>query len=600
MNNRTIIFSRAILALATAIALVFATVSIATAQVDESVLEAERERVEAMAKGCKSTLAIFSRDGQGGGSGVVISADGYALSNFHVTHECGAWMKCGMTDGKLYDAVIVGIDPVGDVSLIKLSGRSDFPAATIGDSDQLRVGDWVFAAGNPFLLATDFQPTVSYGIVSGVHRYQYPDGTLLEYADCIQTDAAINPGNSGGPLFDRAGRLVGINGRGSFEKRGRVNVGVGYAISINQIKLFLGHLKAGRIVDHATLGAIATTDDKGRVVVETILDESDAYRRGLRYDDEIVRLGNRPITTVNALKNVLGIYPKGWRVPLVYRRGTQQFETTVRLAGVHREAELLAMVQGERPRREAPRDPKEPKKTPDGEKDKKKDGPLPKLPQFRLPQFDLWPSWLQGQYEARSGYANYYFNRLERDRIWKALNKHGSFAAAGGTWTIRGELSGAGAARFVLGAGEAVCDLPAGETRIDLTRELGSSLDPPGSGGLLLALHLWQRLLVAGPERFGQVSYLGTLPLAGRTELCDVLAATHGGVDSQIYFEPQTGRLVALEVFPDLNVDPCEVFFADYRRVGERELPHRVEVRYAGKTFGVFNLDRFELATKAK
>ena len=152
-------------------------------------------------------------------------------------------MKCGMADGKLYDAVIVGIDPAGDVALIKLLGRDDFPAAELGDSDQVHAGDWCFAIGNPFLLATDFQPTVTYGIVSGVHRYQYPAGTLLEYADCMQTDAAINPGNSGGPLFDAQGRLIGINGRGSFEKRGRVNVGVGYAISINQIKNFIGYLQ---------------------------------------------------------------------------------------------------------------------------------------------------------------------------------------------------------------------------------------------------------------------------------------------------------------------------------------------------------------------
>src|SRR4029077_12415455 len=115
--------------------------------------------------------------------------------------------------------------------------------------------------------ATDFHPTVGYGIISGVHRYQYPAGTLLEYADCIQADAAINPGNSGGPLFDAKGRLIGINGRGSFEKRGRVNVGVGYAISINQIRYFLGHLKAGRLVDHATLGARVTSDE-ARVAVD--------------------------------------------------------------------------------------------------------------------------------------------------------------------------------------------------------------------------------------------------------------------------------------------------------------------------------------------
>ena len=117
--------------------------------------------------------------------------------------------------------------------------------------------------GNPFLLATDFQPTVTSGIISGVHRYQFPAGTLLEYADCLQTDASINPGNSGGPLFNGQGQVVGINGRCSFDKRGRVSVDVGYAISINQIKNFLGVLHSGRIVDHATLGARVASDDAG-------------------------------------------------------------------------------------------------------------------------------------------------------------------------------------------------------------------------------------------------------------------------------------------------------------------------------------------------
>jgi S1-C subfamily serine protease len=197
------------------------------AEIDPAVLQSQSQRVAAAARAIPSVLAIFADGGQGGGSGVVITPDGYALTNFHVAKPCGNWMQCGMADGKLYDAVIVGIDPTGDVALIKLLGRDDFPTAEMADSNQVQVGDWCFAMGNPFLLATDFTPSVSYGIVSGVHRYQYPAGTLLEYADCIQTDAAINPGNSGGPLFDAEGRLIGINGRGSFEKRGRVNVGVG-------------------------------------------------------------------------------------------------------------------------------------------------------------------------------------------------------------------------------------------------------------------------------------------------------------------------------------------------------------------------------------
>src|SRR5262249_22197756 len=161
----------------------------------------------------------------------------------------------------------------------------------------------------------------------GIHRYQYPSGTILEYTDCIQVDTSINPGNSGGPLFNMDGELVGINGRGSFEKRGRVNSGVGYAISINQIKNFMGHLKAGLDVDHASLGALVETptDEEGaqsaHLKVQSILDASDcdARRRGLDQGDFLLSFAGRPMTTVNEFKNVLGLYPKGWRMPLTFR-----------------------------------------------------------------------------------------------------------------------------------------------------------------------------------------------------------------------------------------------------------------------------------------
>ena len=274
-----------------------------------------------------------------------ISPDGYALSNFHVVQPTGSYLQCGMADGKLYDAVIVGVDPTGDVALIKLLGAMTSPRRKWGIATPVRVGDWCFAVGNPFLLATDFQPTISYGIVSGVNRYQPPAGTLLEYTDCIQTDAAINPGNSGGPLFNAQGQLIGINGRASFEKRGRVNVGVGYAISINQIKKFLGYLHSGRIVDHATLGATVTSDDQGRIVVSEILASSDAYRRGLRYGDEVLAFAGREITSVNGFKNVLGIFPRGWRVPLSFRHDNDRYDVLVRLRGVHAREELLTKVE---------------------------------------------------------------------------------------------------------------------------------------------------------------------------------------------------------------------------------------------------------------
>jgi S1-C subfamily serine protease len=556
------------------------------------VIRAEKDRIAAIAKARAATLAILAHDGQNGGSGVLISRDGYALSNFHVTAGCGDWMRCGTSDGKLHDAVIVGIDPVGDVALIKLVGRTDFPAAEWGDSERVRVGDRVFACGNPFLLATDFSPSVSYGIVSGVRRYQYPDGTLLEYADCIQTDAAINPGNSGGPLFDAQGRLIGLNGRGSFEKRGRVNVGVGYAISARQLRNFFGHLKAGRIVDHATLGAVADSDNRGRVVVDEILTDSDAYRRGLRVEDEIIRVDNRAISSVNGLKNILGIYPKDWRVPLTFLREGRRHEALVRLRGVHHEAELLAMIQG---RRIAPPKGRE-KQPPDGKPKEKPDSPKSPPSPFGPPGIrPAMPEGIKPLFEARSGFANYHFNRVERDRVWRAAVNHGDFGALGGTWAFRGTLKAGGSAEVLLTSAEAICDLAAGQTHLDAQRDLATSLDPPQSGGLLVALSLWRRLLTLGPGRFGQVDYLGTLPLVGQKELVDVLSAAHGGVEARFYFTPSDGRLAAMEMWPGGEVDPCEVHFGDYRTLDGRQVPHRMEVRHGDATFGVFQWDRVEI-----
>src|SRR4051812_11635020 len=306
-------------------------------------LKAEADRVALVQKVKPSVVAIFARGGGGGGTGVLISEDGYALTNFHVVQPTGPTMQCGLPDGVLYDAVLVGLDKVGDVALIKLLPKTaggTFPAAVLGDSDQVRAGDWALALGNPFLLATDFTPTVTFGVVSGVHRYQYPSGTLLEYTDCIQVDTSINPGNSGGPLFNMRGELIGINGRGSFEKRGRVNSGVGYAISINQIKNFMGQLRAGLDTDHASLGAAIESESEeansNKMTVKAIID-SDARRRGLAEGDEIVYFNGRPIGSVNEYKNILGLYPRGWRVPLEYRRDNKKTEVLVRLMGVQRQ-----------------------------------------------------------------------------------------------------------------------------------------------------------------------------------------------------------------------------------------------------------------------
>ena len=561
--------------------------AVAAESPDAAVLAAQAQRVETIARISRPTIAIFDREGQGGGSGVIISADGYALTNFHVASPSGPAMKCGLNDGRLVDAVVVGLDPGGDVALIKLLGDDKFPTAEIGDSDTVRVGAWTYVVGNPFLLADDFTPTVTYGIISGVHRYQYPAGTLLEYTDCLQTDAAINPGNSGGPLFDADGRLIGINGRGSFEKRGRVNVGVGYAISINQIKRFIGLLKSGRIVDHASLGATVTTGDERRVVVDDILEDSDAFRRGLRYDDELVRFGGREIGTVNAFKNVLGTYPSDWRVPITFRRDGREYEHTVRLGAAHRDGELEALLNAEKESQPDPHhrdgDPKDPPPPGDPGQEKVKQEKEAEVPPEVKPF-----------YEAVPGYANFWFNRYHQQRVWNAYLAHGDFADAGWNWTIRGATPAGTEVEIKLTENHGSIVMPDGQSEAELGLSLTEATSPPRSGGLLAAIHLWQRLMLMGPRRFGDVRYLGTLPWKKGEELADCLECVHGGVETRFYFDPASGNLLGIEMNVADDQDPCEIYFDDIRPVNGRALPHNWTVRHGDEVFAELTISTYD------
>src|SRR5262245_27813542 len=134
--------------------------------VDPDVLKAEQERIDVIAKVRPAVVCVCSYGGGVVGSGVLIDPEGYALTNFHVTSSISPVMQGGLSDGLLYDAVIVGQDKVGDVALIKLLPRkpgTPFPFAPLGDSDATRAGDWSLAAGNPFGLSQDFTPTVTYG-----------------------------------------------------------------------------------------------------------------------------------------------------------------------------------------------------------------------------------------------------------------------------------------------------------------------------------------------------------------------------------------------------------------------------------------------------
>lgn len=155
------------------------------------------------------------------GSGVIISKDGYIVTNNHVVENADE-IKIRLTSLDEYDAKLIGRDPKTDLALIKIDPKNDLPVASFGDSEHLRVGDWVLAIGNPFGL----EQTVTAGIVSAKGRTL---GTT-PYENFIQTDASINPGNSGGPLFDLQGRMVGINT--AIYSRGGGNIGIGFAIPV--------------------------------------------------------------------------------------------------------------------------------------------------------------------------------------------------------------------------------------------------------------------------------------------------------------------------------------------------------------------------------
>ncbi len=307
----------------------------------KSILDFEQQRIDAIGQVVNSVVAIYDQDRGGGGSGVVITPTGITLTNHHVIIGAGVEGWGGMAGDKMYRWKLIGTDPGGDVSLIQMMPNEEdgadfkFPFTPLGDSDDVEVGDWALAMGNPFILTEDQSPTVTVGIVSGVKRYQSGAGqNELVYGNCIQVDSSINPGNSGGPLFNFSGEVIGINGRGSFQDRGRVNVGLGYAISSNQIKNFIPELLATKLVEHGTLDA--TFSDRGdKVVCSTLSVDSPAAEAGLTLGDEMLEFEGVSIKTANQFTNLICTLPEGWPARMKIRKadGTE-VAIQVRLLGL--------------------------------------------------------------------------------------------------------------------------------------------------------------------------------------------------------------------------------------------------------------------------
>jgi serine protease Do len=249
------------------------------------------------------------------GSGFVVSADGYVVTNFHVVRGAGA-IVVRLADHSEHEARLVGSDPRTDIALLKIEA-SGLPTLPFGDSDRLQVGEPVMAIGNPFGL----EQTVTTGIVSAKERFIGAG----PYDDFIQTDASINPGNSGGPLLDSRGALVGIN-TAIFSQTGG-SVGIGFAIPVNIAKQVLPQLRAAGTVVRGYLGvavapvppevrrALALPPQRGALVVQ-VVPRSPAAAAGIAEGDVITAFQDAPIQSPNELTRRVGGTPPGTRAAL--------------------------------------------------------------------------------------------------------------------------------------------------------------------------------------------------------------------------------------------------------------------------------------------
>jgi len=263
------------------------------------------------------------------GSGVIITPDGYILTNNHVVQGADE-VKITLNSGqKEYLAKVIGTDPDSDVAVVKIEAE-DLPAITVADSAAARVGDVVLAFGNPFGL----RQTVSMGIVSGLGR---SDIGITSYADFIQTDASINPGNSGGALVDADGRLVGIN-TAIFSQTGG-SVGIGFAIPVNMALDAADDLMDGGAVKRGFLGInmapvteeIArelNLDDREGVIVAEVVRQTPAHRAGFLPYDVIVAADGAPVTDFSKLRLEISRKDPGTSVTFTIVRDGREKELT--------------------------------------------------------------------------------------------------------------------------------------------------------------------------------------------------------------------------------------------------------------------------------
>ena len=277
---------------------------------------------------------------RGQGSGVVIDNQGLVLTNAHVVEQVEQ-VNVTLASGEQRDGDVIGRDPITDLALVRLTGSALPPAARLGDSEALEVGDWAIALGTPYGL----ERTVTLGIVSSLHRNISTLGFSDKRLDLIQTDAAINPGNSGGPLVNADGRVIGINTL----VRSGPGAGLGFAIPINLARRVTDELQAAGEVVHPYLGvqlialtariarehnedpnALVALPERAGALVQSVLPDSPAQRAGLRRGDLVIQAGGVPIDDPQDLLQQVDRAEINRPLSLSIIRGEQDLQVSVK------------------------------------------------------------------------------------------------------------------------------------------------------------------------------------------------------------------------------------------------------------------------------
>ena len=279
-----------------------------------------------------SILSTASETELGLGTGVIVSSNGYILSNSHVTGEKYSTCYVTIEDKNTYRGVVVWANTDLDLSITKINAQ-DLPTISLGDSSNIRIGETVYAIGNP--IGYEFRRTVTSGIISAINRTVKieENNNTIYMTDLIQTDASINSGNSGGPLIDTKGKVIGINSVKITSAEG-----IGFAVPINVVKPVIENFIQNESFEEANIGlyvydsSVAQYINKtftSGIYIEQIIKDGPAYGKGIKEGDIITKIDEKPINTVNELKQYIYTKKPGDTVKLKLTSGRAEKEISI-------------------------------------------------------------------------------------------------------------------------------------------------------------------------------------------------------------------------------------------------------------------------------